>query len=149
MLIREFAQDYVSRGCPHNPDLMKKVYLTDVSTSTLVWQQELFLVELYLMHPLAVVVPHSHPFENLAIHWSGKMLGRREGSIGRWLTDKDRGYIGNSLAYGEWHAFDVGDTGAIFYNISQWQSQQDMDSATIKYLGTPLGPLHQTNLSNL
>lgn len=149
MSIREFAERYVKAGCPHNPDLMGQVFLTDVSTSTLVWSEGLFLVEMYLMHPLAVVVPHSHPFENLAVHWGGKLLGRREGSIGNWLTDKDRGRIGNPMKAGDWHAFQVGDTGAVFYNVSRWEDAAQMDSATRKYIGKPLGPTHQKTLESL
>lgn len=146
MSIREFARRYVDLNFPHDPALMRKVYLTDVSTSVLVWEEGEFLVELYLMHPLAVVVPHSHPFENVAIHYAGKMLGRREGSVGQWLSHRHRGHIGNPLAPGEWHAFDVGDTGAIFYNVSRWDDPTQKDSATVRYLGDPLGPLHKQSL---
>lgn len=149
VLIREFAAHYVSRNYPHNPALMRRVYLTDVSTSTLVWDEGEFLVEMYLMHPLAVVVPHSHPFENLAIHCAGKLLGRRKGVIGEWLSDRHRGYIGSPLPPGTWHAFDVGSTGAIFYNVSRWDDPAQKESATLRYLGEPLGPLHRQTLEAL
>lgn len=146
MSIREFAKRYISLKFPQNPALMRKVYLTDVSTSVLVWEEGQFLVELYLMHPLAVIVPHSHPFENLAIHHSGKMLGRRAGIIGQWLTDKDHGHISNPLQPGDWHSFQVGDTGAVFYNVSRWENLAQRESATIRYTGEPLGPMHQVTL---
>lgn len=146
MHITEFARQYVAANCPHNPMLMQKVYVTDVSASTLVWKQGEFLVEMYLMFPMAEVVKHSHPFENLAIHWSGKLLGRREAGIGRWLTDKDKGFIGNHLQAGEWHSFSVGDTGSVLYNVSKWDDPSQMDSATVKYIGEPLGPLHAEQL---
>lgn len=145
--IREFARHYVGMNFPHNPALMRRVYLTDVSTSVLVWDEGEFLVEMYLMHPLAVVVPHAHPFENIAIHYAGKMLGRRDGVIGQWLTDKDRGHIGMPLPPGSWHSFDVGDTGAVFYNVSRWEDLSQKESATVRYLGEPLGPLHNISLN--
>ena len=106
------------------------------------WDEAEYLVELYFMHPLAIVVPHSHPFENLAIHVGGKMLGRREGVIGSWLTERHCGHISTPLAPGAWHAFDVGDTGAVFYNVSRWTDPALKESATIRYLGEPLGPRH-------
>jgi hypothetical protein len=146
MSIREFAQQYVAKGYPHDPRLMRRVYLTDISTSTLVWDEGEYLVELYFMHPLAVVVPHSHPFENLSVHYTGKIFGQRKGVIGRWLTDKDHGCFGIPLAPGDWHSFQVGDTGAVFYNISRWDDCSLKDSATVKYLGEPLGPLHRETL---
>ena len=146
MSIREFARQYVAKDYPHNPQLMRRVYLTDVSTSVLVWDEGDYLVELYFMHPLVTIVPHSHPFENLAVHYSGKILGKREGVIGQWLTDKDRGSFGYSLKQGDWHAFQTGDTGAVLYNISRWDDVSMKDSATVRYLGEPLGPKHQESL---
>jgi hypothetical protein len=126
---------------------MQRVYLTDVSTSVLVWDEGAYLVEMYLMHPLAKIVPHSHPFENLSVHYSGKILGQREGVIGHWLTDKDSGSFGPPLKPGDWHGFQVGDTGAVFYNISRWDDLGTKQSATLRYLGEPLGPIHQQSLN--
>ena len=148
MSIREFAQQYIASGYPHNPQLMRRVYLTDVSTSVLVWDESEYLVEMYLMHPLAVVVPHSHSFENLSIHYSGKLLGQRANVIGNWLTDKDRGSFGKPLQPGDWHGFQVGDTGAVLYNVSRWEDVSLKDSATVRYLGEPLGPKHKESLQN-
>ena len=149
MSIREFAQSYLKAGCPHNPALQGRVYRTDVSTSTLVWQDGEYLVEYYLMHPLIEVVPHSHPFDSVTVHVGGKMLGRREGSLGEWLTDRDRGHVGSVLPANAWHAFMTGDAGAIVYVISRWDDPAEMDSATIKYLGEPLGPMHKATLDAL
>lgn len=146
MSITEFSRNYVALGYPHNSALMNRVFVTDVSTSTLVWEQNNFLVEMYLMHPYAKVVKHTHPFENVSIHYSGKLLGSREGGIGRWLTDSDRGYISNILIPGNWHSFIVGDTGAIFYNVSTWNIPGEKTSATIRYIGEPLGPVHKNIL---
>ena len=128
---------------------MRQVYLTDVSTSVLVWAEGEYLVEHYLMHPLIEVVPHSHPFESVTVHVAGKLLGRRQGIIGQWLTDRDSGHISNPIAPGVWHAFMTGDTGAVMYVISRWKDPAEQDSATRKYLGEPLGPLHQQTLHDL
>lgn len=149
MALREFAQQYLKLGCPHNPSLMRKVYLTDVSTSVLVWADGEYLVEYYLMHPLIEVVPHSHPFESLTVHISGKLLGRREGIIGQWLTDRDYGHIGGTIKPNDWHAFVTGDNGAVVYVISRWDNPADMESATIKYLGEPLGDRHKRTLEGI
>lgn len=147
MSLREFAERYKRLNYPHNPELMRKVYFTDVSTSTLVWADGRFLVEHYLMHPLVEVVPHSHPFDSVTIHVNGKMLGRREGVIGQWLTGRDSGCIGGVLPANAWHAFTTGDTGAVVYVVSEWDDPAEMDSATIKYLGEPLGDLHRQTLA--
>jgi len=148
MPLREFAERYQRLNYPHDHSLMSRVYYTDVSTSTLVWREGEFLVEYYLMHPLVNVVPHAHPFDSVTVHIGGKMLGRRDGVIGHWLTDKDAGHISGVLPKGEQHSFDTGDTGCVVYVISQWDDPAEMDSATVKYLGQPLGPRHASSLAS-
>lgn len=149
MSIREFAKRYASLNFPHNPALMRKVYLTDVSTSVLVWEEGEYLVEQYLMHPLIEVVAHSHPFESVTVHIAGKLLGKRDGVIGQWLTDRNSGEIGPTLPPNEWHSFITGDTGAVVYVISRWDDVTMKESATIRYTGEPLGPMHQSTLAAL
>ena len=152
MNIFEFALDYKNRNFPHNYRISNRVIVTDVSTSALVWKQDEFLVEMYMMHPNAVVKRHSHPFENIIIFFSGTLTGSREGSLmpgGQTLTNLDHGRIGAPLPKNHWHEFTVGDQGAMFYNISRWDNPNDMDSAIIKYDGEPLGPVHQAFLESL
>lgn len=149
MSIREFAERYKQLGYPTNPALMRQVYLTDVSTSTLVWDEGEFLVEYYLMHPLVDVVAHSHPFESLTIFMGGNLLGRRESFLGRWLNDSHSGLICETLAPRAWHAFQSGARGAVVYSVSRWEDPVEKDSATRKYLGEPLGNLHKLTLEGL
>jgi hypothetical protein len=128
---------------------MRRVFLTDVSTSTLVWREDRYLVELYFMHPLIDVVQHSHPFESLTIFMGGHLLGRRKSFLGRWLNDSNSGTICETLPNGAWHAFQSGENGAVVYSISRWDDIAQMDSATRKYIGDPLGPTHQKTLEAL
>lgn len=148
VFIREFAQKYVDSGFPHNPTLMNRVFLSDVSTSTLVWKEDNYLVEFYLMHPFCTVTTHFHPFENVSIHYSGKILGFRNGKPGTWLTQKDSGHISQVLPAGIEHSFMVGSEGATFYNISSFTSDKDITSALLRYSGLPLGPIHKKLLES-
>lgn len=145
MTLLEFAVSYNNRNCPHDPSLMNRVLVTDVSTSILVWSEAEFLVEMYLMHPGTHVNPHSHPFENIVLFINGSMSGRREGSQ-QYLTVETSNTIGTPLAPNLWHEFNVGPKGAVFYNISKWENPQDKDSAILKYSGQSLGPLHEALL---
>jgi len=128
---------------------MKKVFVTDVSTSTLVMDEDRYLVEMYFMHPMIEVVPHAHPFDSLTIFIGGHLLGRREGMIGHWLNPRHTGLIGDVLPAGQWHAFQTGEDGAVVYVISSWKDLTEKNSATIKYSGTPLGPIHKATLDSL
>jgi hypothetical protein len=144
MNIVEFAKQYKEMGYPHDHTLMSRVLHTDVSTSTLVYSQGEFLVELYLMHPNVSVVRHSHPFENVALFYSGELIGLRQGGvIPAKLTDVHHGFIGAPLEPNKWHEFKVGPNGCVFYNISRWDNVSEKDSAILKYIGEPLGPLHK------
>ena len=151
MNITEFAVSYKERNYPHDPKMMDRVIVTDVSTSVLVWSEEQFLVEMYMMHPSTHVVKHSHPFENVALFISGSIQGFREGGALEtpWMTDEQSGYVGQPLPIGKWHEFNVGPKGAVFYNISCWENSEDKDSAIIKYIGEPLGPIHEKFLASV
>jgi hypothetical protein len=147
MDIVNFANKYKKLKFPHNRTISKRVFVTDVSTSILVWDEGPFLVEQYLMHPNKIIVPHSHPFDNLVIFYSGSMIGYREGySTSSWLTDDNYGDVGQVLPSGKWHSFETGKYGAVLYNISYWRDLSEKNSATIKYTGNPLGPLHAEEL---
>jgi len=145
MTLTEFAVSYRAKNCPHDPKLMNRVLVTDVSTSILVWSEQEFLVEMYLMHPNTQVNPHSHPFENIVLFINGSLSGRREGSEQYKTLDTIKA-IGTPLAANLWHEFTVGADGAVFYNISKWTNPEQKDSAILKYQGTPLGPLHENLL---
>ena len=151
MNITEFAQSYKNRNYPHNYKLMNRVVVTDVSSSVLVWDEDEFLVELYFMFPSTHVVRHSHPFENVALFFNGSIQGFREGSPKetQWLTSEQHGYIGTPLPAGDWHSFNVGPEGAVFYNISRWENTEQKDSAIFKYTGQPLGPVHEKLLASM
>ena len=143
MNIVQFAHKYKMMNYPHDHTLMKRVYFTDVSTSVLVWSEDDFLVELYFMHPNCVIERHSHPFENLVIHYSGELIGTREGSTKPPVIMKDHGAIGNPLAPNHWHEFKTGESGCVLYNISRWSNIEEKESATVRYIGNPLGPVHK------
>lgn len=151
MNITQFAISYKSRNCPHNHKLMNRVVVTDVSSSVLVWSEDEFLVEMYMMHPSTYVVRHSHPFENIALFISGSIQGFREGGATEtpWLTDEQSGHIGQPLPPGKWHEFYVGPKGAVFYNISRWDNPEEKDSAIFKYIGEPLGPIHKSLIASV
>jgi hypothetical protein len=101
------------------------------------------------MHPNKESTPHSHPFQSLTVHISGRLRGRREGITGEWLTDQNWGHIGETIEPNQWHAFSTGPTGAVMYVISRWDDPREMNSATIKYLGEPLGDLHKQTLEKI
>ena len=147
MDLEKFTRLYKAKNCPVNTALCKKVYYTDVSSSTLVWSEEQFLVELYYINPNVIIVPHAHPFESVTLFCGGSMLGMRDGALSsNWLTNEDSGTIGPVLPKNVRHWFETKEEGAVFYVISKWDTISEKNSATVKYIGNPLGPIHENNL---
>lgn len=144
--LTEFAKQYAADGYPRDPRLGSRVYVTDSSTSVLVWSEGDFLVEHYLMYPGVTVPEHSHPFDSVTIFWSGQLLGRRAGEVGNWLFDQHSGHIGGVVKAGDWHSFITGERGAVIYVVSQWTDPADKESATLRYIGEPMGPKHAAQL---
>ena len=148
--IVEFAKRYVAMGFPHNSKRMTQVFCTDTTTSVLVWEENEFMVECYFIHPNVNIPAHAHPFENLAVFYSGLIIGTRKGfeHTEVELTDKDHGKIGNVLGVGEWHLFKSGPGGAVIYNISRWKHGEEKNSATVAFDGPMMGPIHQKLLDS-
>lgn len=147
MTLTEFAHVYRDRAYPRDALLMSRVFHTDVSASVLVWSEQEFLVEFYMLFPNAVIQRHSHPFRNLMIFNSGELIGARgTNSVEVRLTDQDHGRIGRELEPGVDHWFRVGALGATFYNLSSWSNDSEKTSATLRYYGLPLGPRHKKML---
>jgi len=123
------------------------VYVTDSSTSTLVYNRFPFTAELYLLHPDVDVVPHSHPCNQLTIFISGSLLGSRNGITGSWLTSTNHGQFGQIGTIKDTHAFKCGPAGAVIYVLSIWEQVDQMESATLRYHGPAMGPIHEQLLT--
>lgn len=150
MTAADFARLYWERGCPKDDSLMTRVFHTDVSNSIIVFRQGHFQVELYFMNPNAKVVDHAHPFESVTIFCGGSMRGGRNGVLSsKWCTSSQVGRVAQSLNPGDTHSFEVGPEGAVFYIVSKWDDPQRMTSATIEYIGAPLGPVHSVTLESV
>ena len=129
----DFAKKYIDAGFPHDRSLEYGIYCTDCSTSTIVWVSGLFTVEQYLMHPNAIVPPHSHPFDTVTYLFKGQLDDYVP------LINK---YPDKVTFKGHTHSFTTGSKGAVLYVISKWDSVNQMESATIKYTGESMGPIH-------
>ena len=129
----DFTKRYIDAGFPHDRSLEYGIYCTDCSTSTIVWVSGLFTVEQYLMHPNAAVPPHSHPFDTVSYLFKGQLNNYLP------LINK---YPERVTFKGQTHSFIVGDKGAVIYVMSKWDSVNEMDSATVKYTGQSMGPIH-------
>lgn len=141
--VYDFAQEYIDKGYPHNVDLMNKVFYTDVSASTLVYKEDAFLAELYFMAPNKTITPHRHPFDSVTVVVGGELTSLN----GETYTTKFHtpGIVTKRFRQ---HSFSTGPKGCVMYVLSYWYNKEEMDSATIRYIGKPLGEIHNISLNN-
>ena len=143
MHLVEFCVWYKSLNFPKNTNPWSgKIYYTDCSSSTIIFEHENFLVEEYHLFPNTVVPLHNHPFNTISIFLGGSFLGYRNLDNKKLYTEQDIGKIGNILSAGEDHGFDVGPEGAALLVISQWDNLEQRNSATVEYKGLSMGPIH-------
>jgi hypothetical protein len=126
-----------------------KIFVTDMSASTLVWAEDNVIIEHYFLYPNTKVPLHHHPFDNQMIFVSGSMVAYRTFESGeidpvRLSEEKDRDRVSGAIPAGKSHGFKVGPNGAIIYNIQIWpNSVTNPISAAIEYIGPGMGPIHE------
>ena len=131
-----------------------QVFVTDLSSSTIVWVEENVVIEYYLLFPNINVPLHSHPFANQLIFLSGDMVAVREQADGRIVTktfaDKDTHYLGTVMPAGLRHGFTTGNRGCVVYNVQIWDNRSGPAlSAAVEYLGPSMGPIHENAMQQL
>jgi hypothetical protein len=72
--LEEFAHWFKSNGFPIRVPADMQVYVTEHSYSCVVFRQDIYQAELYMIAPNSIGTPHSHDFENLPIHMGGHIF---------------------------------------------------------------------------
>jgi hypothetical protein len=126
-----------------------KIWLTDCTTSRLVWIEENITIEQYHFFPNTKVPMHSHPFDNHIVFLGGDFTAYREMPNGSIRTVVMQDWQINKLStvcpQGCKHGFDVGPRGASMYNIQiDNENSNDRVSAVVKYIGSDMGPIHRS-----
>ena len=146
MNLTEFCVWYKSLNYPKNQNPWSgKIFLTDVSSSSIVYAHKNFLVEEYHLFPNCVVPPHSHPFNSITIFLGGNFRGYRVGGSHETYRDydsKDIGSIGSILMAGHEHGASMGELGSSSLVVSEWLDLNKQNSAAIEWYGPPSGPVH-------
>lgn len=148
----EIVQSFIDSGFVHMQHIPNnRVFVTDTTTSTLAWVEDNVVIEYYLMLPNKNTNIHSHPFANQFIFISGEVTGymqppnRSDLRVGKKVRyPEDANFVSTAMPIGHEHGFESGSEGAVLYNIQIWpDGVSNPTSASIEYLGEPLGPVHQ------
>jgi len=132
-----------------------RIFVTDNTASTLVWAEENVIIEQYFLFPNIENPLHSHPFANRLAYMSGDYtayiikLDTGE-KIEKTFVDSDRHFILPEEPIGQLHGSKTGPRGAMVYNIQIWPDNVTNPlSASLEYIGTTMGPVHQRELTKL
>jgi hypothetical protein len=150
MNLFEFACWYKESGYPRNSNPWTgKVFVTDVSSSSIIYVQDQFTVEEYHMFPNAHAPGHSHPVDTLTIFLGGELSGTRLLGSGTFSTPMQppNNSVGGVLRKGDTHGLTSGSTGATMFTIFDWDNLTKRNSGIIEYYGPSLGPIHDQLLS--
>jgi hypothetical protein len=148
--VKEIVDSFQESGYKPLPNIPgNRVFVTDMSASTLVWAEDNVIIEHYFLYPNTKVPLHHHPFDNQMIFVSGNMVAYRTLESGgidpvRLTEEKDKDRLSGIIPAGKSHGFKVGPEGAIIYNIQIWPDAVDNPiSAAIEYIGPGMGPIHE------
>ena len=152
--LEEFAQWFKDNGYPMRVPANMQIYVTDSTYSCIVFRQDVYQAELYMIAPCKKSSPHSHDFENLPIHMGGHVTVWTR-SPWQWgdlchplsnITDNsphpESEKLGMNLKIGESHNIDTHEQWCLMYVIQKWNDEEDMTSAVIHYIGQSMGPIH-------
>lgn len=75
----EIIQEFIDGGYRHQLDITgNRIFLTESTTSTLVFHKKNIVIEFYLFHPFTDTPMHSHPFDNRVIFLGGDLIGHMQ-----------------------------------------------------------------------
>lgn len=154
--IDDFAQWYRAAGFPILPPADTKVYVTDMSYSTIVFRKGPFQVEMYLMAPDQKALPHSHNHESKFVFLAGDIIGTDHNSceykLGSYSPPKDHdgpdpdcGIVSRTTTgVNQTHGIRTLSRGGVFFNIEMWPDPIiPQTSAAVEYNGPSMGPMHK------
>jgi hypothetical protein len=144
-------QEFIDSGYRHMLDIPNnKVWVTESTTSTLVFHKKNVVIEFYFFHPSMETPMHSHPFHNKIIFLGGDLIGHKQNpndplsKTSVALGDSHKIKLGPMMPAGILHGFTTGPIGGNLYNIQIWEHDIEYPvSAGVEYQGISLGPVHQ------
>ena len=153
--LEDFATWYRDAGFPLMPPYDTKVYVSDITYSTIVFRRGKYQAELYFVAPNSEIAMHTHDHESMFVLLAGSMEGYREGGsgtsrLGKRYTgdgvdgvDPDYGTFADISVIGENHGLRTLEHGCAFYNLERWAENIVPTSAIEAYIGEPMGPIHE------
>jgi hypothetical protein len=131
----EFSEWYLDNKMPIRILDKQEIFVTDISTSWIMFREGRFQVELYLMPEMVPDAPdHAHPYMDVAtitISYVGN------GDSNAWWG------LPRVLKAGEVHGSMANGRGSSFLAIQHWNvNDEKMTSAAVNWRGKLCGPVH-------
>jgi len=139
--LEEFVQWYIDARMPMLIPFDAEIIRSDDATAVCLFKKGRYQVELYLIFPGMVVVPHSHPrMEVIQLNLGGGKIHppTAAGTSTLW------GSIEPKLKSGEEHGGNARESvgkGAVLLAFQRWEDEKEMLSAASQWRGTIKGDL--------
>ena len=136
----DFAEWYYKKGCPQKILSDLTVYRTDSASSTCVYRDGRYQVEVYLIDPKAPVPKHQHPgVDAVEIDQSAVQLLKDASQI--------RPELERSVLYkGQWHGNGIRDrakhSGYYLTSCQYWHHGIPITTISGRWVGETVGPKH-------
>lgn len=132
----EFSEWYLDNKMPIRILGKQEMFITDISTSWIMFRHGRFQVEMYLMPEDVADAPnHGHPFMDVAtvtICYAGNGISNSVWGLPRVLKA------------GDMHGSSANGRGSIFLAIQHWHvNDEEMTSAAVNWKGNLCGPIHK------
>lgn len=130
----EFSEWFLENKMPIRILGQQEIFVTDISTSWIMFRHGRFQAEMYLLPRNLPDTPrHSHPDMDVATV-SISYVGNGDQNISWGLP--------RVLPAGDWHDSMTNGRGAAFITCEHWKDDIEMTSAAINWRGKLCGPVH-------
>lgn len=158
--LEEFTEWFKAAGYPILPPADTRVYVSDISYSTIVFRRGRFQAELYFVAPNAATNVHTHNHSSKFIILAGSSegyyddpedfirVGKRSLPPGKDDVDPDFSITGLTCHVGDNHGFRTLEYGLVFFNLEMWPEDIVPTSALVEFEGPAMGPKHETMMQD-
>lgn len=138
----DFACWFYKNGRPHKPPKEMRIFRTDSASSTCIYRDGRYQVELYLIDHDAPVPRHQHPGVD-AVELDQRHLRSLDIGDDAMFMEQIRQF---ALFKGEWHGAGIEakakDGGHYLTSCQYWHDDIPMNTISVRWLGQTVGPIH-------
>jgi len=151
--VEEFANWWLTHGCPLRPPFKNAIYFTEMTSSLCIFRHENYQIEMYIVNPDMDCPSHHHPgVDSLFMYLTGNLqFGKPDGTFTDTTEHQQEGAHGMHMLFGrmvtalnaENHSVKTGTEGGAYLSFEKWNDGIP-DSVAVNWVGDTVGDQHTT-----